>query len=63
MVFVPGEESGHFRAVEVRLGQESQDGMVELLSGLQPGDVAVTQGAFNLKATLTSQSRSAAHSH
>ncbi len=63
MVFVPGEETGHFRAVEVRLGQESQDGMVELLSGLQPGDVAVTQGAFNLKATLTSQSRSAAHSH
>ncbi len=63
MVFVPGEEAGHFRAVEVRLGEESQSGMVELISGLQPGDAAVTQGAFNLKATLTAQSRSAAHSH
>jgi cobalt-zinc-cadmium efflux system membrane fusion protein len=63
MVFVPGHENGHFRAVRVRLGQESQGGMVELVSGLQPGDVAVTQGAFNLKATLTSGSRSAAHSH
>lgn len=63
MVFVPGEDAGHFRAVEVRLGEESQSGMVELISGLQPGDVAVTKGAFNLKATLTAQSRSAAHSH
>ena len=63
MVFVPGEEEGHFQAVEVRLGDESQSGMVELLSGLQPGDAAVTKGAFDLKATLTSQSRSAAHSH
>ncbi len=63
MVFVPGHEDGHFRAVSVRLGQESQSGMVELISGLQPGDAAVTQGAFELKATLTSGSRSAAHSH
>lgn len=61
MVFVPGDKAGHFRAVEVRLGQESQSGMVELLSGLQPGDVAVTQGAFNLKSTLTAQSRHASH--
>ncbi len=63
MVFVPGRKAGHFRAVEVRLGEESQDGEVELLSGLQPGDAAVTNGAFNLKATLTAQSRSASHSH
>ena len=63
MVFVPGEEAGHFRAMEVRLGEESQDGMVEVLSGLQPGDAAVTQGAFDLKATLTASGRSAAHSH
>jgi len=63
MVFVPGEEEGHFRAVEVRLGDESQSGMVELLSGLQPGDRAVTEGAFDLKAALTAQSRSASHSH
>lgn len=63
MVFVPGHKPGHFRAVTVRLGQESQGGMVELLSGLQPGDAAVTEGAFSLKATLTAQSRSAAHSH
>ena len=62
-VFVPGHKPGHFRAVTVRLGQESQNGMVELLSGLQPGDVAVTEGAFNLRSTLTAKTRSAAHSH
>ncbi len=63
MVFVPGHKAGHFRAVPVRLGEESQSGMVELRSGLQPGDVAVTEGAFNLKSALTAQTRSAAHSH
>lgn len=63
MVFVPGHKAGHFRAVKVRLGQESQGGMVELRSGLQPGDAAVTKGAFNLKSALTAKTRSAAHSH
>ena len=63
VVFVPGDENGHFRAVGVRTGEESQDGRVELVAGLRPGDVAVTRGAFDLKATLTASGRSAAHNH
>jgi cobalt-zinc-cadmium efflux system membrane fusion protein len=63
MVFVPGDQEGHFRAVRVRTGEESQSGFVEILAGLRPGDRAVTQGAFDLKATLTASGRSAAHSH
>lgn len=62
-VFVPGGENGHFRAVPVRTGDESQNGMVELVAGLRPGDVAVTRGAFDLKAALTSSTRSASHGH
>jgi cobalt-zinc-cadmium efflux system membrane fusion protein len=62
-VFVPGDQEGHFRAVRVRTGEESQSGFVEILAGLRPGDRAVTQGAFDLKATLTASGRSAAHSH
>jgi cobalt-zinc-cadmium efflux system membrane fusion protein len=63
MVFVPGDQEGHFRAVRVQTGQESQSGFIEILDGLRPGERAVTQGAFDLKAALTSSTRSAAHSH
>ncbi|WP_022835871.1 efflux RND transporter periplasmic adaptor subunit [Salisaeta longa] len=63
VVFVPGDEVGHFRAVPVRTGDESQDGMIEIVGGLQPGDVAVTRGAFELKSALTASTRSAAHGH
>ena len=63
VVFVPGERAGHFRAVPVRTGEESQGGMTEILAGLRPGDRAVTEGAFDLKAALTASGRSAAHSH
>src|SRR5699024_7396597 len=62
MVFVPGEEPDSFRAQRVRLGTENE-GMVEITSGLQPGDRAVVAGAFDLKSALTAQSRSASHSH
>lgn len=61
-VFVPGEENGSFRPVTVRLGPENE-GLVEILSGLQPGDKAVTAGAFDLKSALTAQGRSASHGH
>jgi cobalt-zinc-cadmium efflux system membrane fusion protein len=61
-VFVPGAEKGSFRPVTVRLGTENE-GLVEILSGLQPGDKAVTAGAFDLKSALTAQSRSASHGH
>ena len=59
-VFVPGDEDGSFRPVTVRLGAENE-GMVEITSGLQPGDKVVTGGAFDLKSALTSKSRSADH--
>lgn len=61
-VFVPGGEAGSFRPVAVRLGVENE-GLVEVLSGLQPGDQAVTAGAFDLKSALTAQTRSASHGH
>ena len=36
---------------------------VEIASGLAVGDRLVVSGAFDLKAPLTAQGRSAAHSH
>lgn len=63
VVFVPGHEEGAFRPVPVELGSESQEGWVEVLSGLQPGDEAVVEGAFDLMSTATATGRSAAHSH
>jgi cobalt-zinc-cadmium efflux system membrane fusion protein len=62
VAFVPGEEPGSFRAVDVRLGNET-DGYAEVLSGLKPEDRAVTSGAFHLKSILTARTRSAAHHH
>ena len=61
-VFVPGDEDGSFRPVTVRLGAENE-GLVEILSGLNPGDQAVTAGAFDLKSALTAKTRSASHGH
>ncbi|MGH7272082.1 MAG: efflux RND transporter periplasmic adaptor subunit [Polyangiaceae bacterium] len=40
---------GRFRPREVQVGPES-DGMVEVLSGLEPGDVVATSGAFLIAA-------------
>lgn len=62
IVFVPGEESGHFRALPVTTGAEN-DQAVEILAGLAPGDPVVVSGAFDLKSALTAAGRSAAHSH
>jgi cobalt-zinc-cadmium efflux system membrane fusion protein len=62
MVFVPGEEPGSFKPVPVVLGAEN-DGMVEIASGIQPGEPAVIAGAFDLKSALTATSRSASHGH
>lgn len=61
-VFVPGHENGAFRAVPVALGQES-GGMVEVISGIHPGEPVVVAGAFDLKSVMTASGRSAAHSH
>lgn len=61
-VFVPSEEPGSFRPVAVTLGNE-RDGLVEVLSGLTPGQLAVVSGAFDLKSALTASTRSADHGH
>lgn len=62
VVFVPGKESGSFKAVSVVLGDEN-GGYVEIAAGLQPSVKAVTSGAFDIKSTLTAKSRSASHAH
>ncbi len=62
VVVVPGDEPRHYRATPVETGEEG-DGMVEIGSGLQPGDEFVTKGAFDLRATLTAASRSGGHHH
>lgn len=61
-VFVPIDSENTFRAVSVKTGEENQ-GTVEIVSGLRPGDDLVTDGAFDLKSIMTAKSRSAAHSH
>jgi cobalt-zinc-cadmium efflux system membrane fusion protein len=62
MVFVPGDEPGSFKPVPVNKGAENE-GMVEIASGIQPGEPAVIAGAFDLKSALTATSRSASHGH
>ena len=44
------KEPGKFVEREVRLGQTSGE-QVEVVSGLQPGDVVVTEGSFFVSAT------------
>lgn len=61
-VFVPAREDGAYRVVSVKTGDENE-GMVEIISGLQPGEKVVTNGAFDLKSIMTAKSRSASHSH
>lgn len=61
VVFVPGEEDGAYRVQPVQTGAETEDGLVVISSGLTPGDVAVTQGAFDLKSALTAAGRSGGH--
>lgn len=63
VVFVPADEPGAFRPVPVRLGEESQEGWVEIVSGLEPGDRAVVAGAFDLMSAATAATRSASHGH
>lgn len=62
VVFVPGDEDGSYKPIEVILGNENE-GYVEISSGLKPGQQAVIAGAFDLKSALTAQGRSASHGH
>lgn len=50
IMFVPEGETA-FRARQVETGRHS-DSVVEIVSGLQPGDKVVTAGAFHLKSEL-----------
>jgi cobalt-zinc-cadmium efflux system membrane fusion protein len=51
VVFVPTGK-GRFQLRTVQLGKQRAGGWVEILSGLRPGDTAVTGGSFALKAHL-----------
>ncbi|MFQ5666198.1 MAG: efflux RND transporter periplasmic adaptor subunit [Candidatus Binatia bacterium] len=58
VVFVAGDEAGSFKPAPVILGEEA-GGLVEIASGVQPGQQVVTEGAFALKSAFTASSRSA----
>lgn len=62
VVFVPGDEEGSFKPVEVVTGNEN-NGWVEIAGKINIGEPVVTAGAFDLMSTLTSKTRSAAHGH
>lgn len=53
VVWVPGDESGEFRAQPVEVGEGLDGDRVTILSGLEPGSRIVTEGAFTLKAELS----------
>jgi cobalt-zinc-cadmium efflux system membrane fusion protein len=63
MLFVPGKHDHEFTPVPVQVGNESQDGWVEIRKGLHMDQKYVRAGAFDLKSVFTARSRSAAHSH
>jgi cobalt-zinc-cadmium efflux system membrane fusion protein len=62
VVFVPGDEEGSFKPLEVVIGEEN-NGWVEIAGNIKIGDPVVTNGAFDLMSTITSKTRSAAHGH
>ena len=64
VVFVPGEHEGEFEIMPVDTGLRGEH-VVEILSGLEPGDAYVAAGAFELKAkTVTANlGAHAGHGH
>jgi cobalt-zinc-cadmium efflux system membrane fusion protein len=62
VVFIPGDEEGSFKPVEVITGNEN-NGWVEIAGNIKIGEPVVTAGAFDLMSTVTSKTRSAAHGH
>ena len=62
VVFIPGDEEGSFKSVEVVTGKEN-NGWIEIAGNIKIGDRVVTAGAFDLMSTITSKTRSAAHGH
>ncbi|MFV1985976.1 MAG: efflux RND transporter periplasmic adaptor subunit [Gemmatimonadota bacterium] len=55
IVWIPGDEPGHFFSREVEVGQTRADGRIEVLAGLEPGLDIVVVGAFTLKAELSKE--------
>ena len=51
VVFVPGDEPGHFAMREVQVGGQT-DGLRTVISGLAAGERVVTRGSFVLKTQL-----------
>lgn len=62
VVFIPGDEEGSFKAIEVVTGNEN-NGWIEIAGKIKIGEPVVTAGAFDLMSTITSRTRSAAHHH
>ena len=62
IVFVPGDEDGEFRAVNVTVGPRTQ-GVVRIQSGLAVGDRYVSEGAFVLKSELSRGELGEGHAH
>ena len=54
VVFVPSDEPGGFRAVEIEVSDQAHEGGVIVMSGIAPGDQVVTSGAFLLRSELAS---------
>ena len=52
VVFIPGDAPGEFRAVPVDVGEQTDNGQLTVLSGLQGGDLVVIAGAFALRSEL-----------
>jgi cobalt-zinc-cadmium efflux system membrane fusion protein len=61
VVFVPGEEEGHFEVRDVEVGGVV-DGFQRVISGLALGDRVVTKGSFTLKTQLM-KGEMGEHSH
>jgi len=55
VVWIPGDEAGHFFTREIEVGQTLADGRVEIITGVEPGLEIVVAGAFTLKAELSKE--------
>ncbi len=62
IVFVPGDEEGEFKAVNVTVGSKSR-GLVRVQSGLDVGERYVSEGGFVLKSELSRGELGEGHAH
>lgn len=52
VVFVPTAQPGEFRAVPIQVSDQTHERGVIVVSGVRPGDMVVTSGAFLLRSEL-----------